>query len=85
MSDLDGMRANYLVAVDELRRDGWTEDELAEWDASLKAAAESGDAEQLQAAADHLAALAAPVLTRAQEVRAATARLREASKRETTL
>lgn len=58
------MRRDYGAVVAELRADGWSDEELAEWDASLKSATESGAPERLLAAADHLKALATPIRAR---------------------
>lgn len=64
MADIEQMRRDWAAVEAELRDDGWTDEEVAEFGDSIKAAVESGDVERFVLAGNCLAALARPIRVR---------------------
>lgn len=61
---LDMLRDSYRLVALDLLADGWTDEQVAEFGESIRAALSSGDVEQYVSAADLLTGLAAPIRER---------------------
>lgn len=82
MMNLDSMRTDYVLVRRWWRdADGWTDEELAEADAGVKAAVDSRDADRIALWANWLAGLAENIRRFEASVRAAEARMRTAEER----
>ena len=76
--DLDTMREDYrLVRRWWRERDGWSETDLVEADAGVKAAVDGGDIELIACWANWLAGLAKEIRDMTARVRAMEARMKE--------
>lgn len=76
--DLDSMRADYrLVRKWWRERDDWSEADLLDADAAVKAAVDGGDVELITCWANWLAGLAKEIRDMAARVKAMEARMKE--------